>query len=75
MEKMILKFIKEQLELDESLELVDRFKELSEWDSLATLSLMSMIDEKYDVIIGQEDLETMVTIQDVVEFIKQNKEV
>jgi len=73
MEKEILEFLKEQLDLEESLTLSDKFQELGEWDSLATLSLMSTVDEEYDVIIGQEDLEKIETIQDVIDFIKKNK--
>ena len=73
METEILKLLKEQLDLDKSLTLSDKFKDLDEWDSLATLSLMSIIDEEYDVIIGQEDLEVMETIQDIINFVKKKK--
>jgi len=73
METEILKLLKEQLDLDKSLTLSDKFKDLDEWDSLATLSLMSIIDEEYDVIIGQEDLEVMGTIQDIINFVKKKK--
>ena len=73
METEILKLLKEQLDLDKSLTLSDKFKDLDEWDSLATLSLMSIIDEEYDVIIGQEDLEVMGTIQDIINFVKKRK--
>jgi acyl carrier protein len=74
MEEKILEFLKEQLDLEKSLNLSDQIQALDEWDSLATLALMAMIDEEYDVILGQEDLEKMETIQDIVDFIKQNRD-
>ena len=46
-----------------------RFKELEEWDSILALSIISMIDENYDIRISGNELRNCNTIQDLFETI------
>ncbi len=74
---MTQKFIdlfKETLEIeDRELKLDDDFREFQEWDSLALLSVIAMIDEEYDVIIESNAFQKLITIGDIYEFILSNK--
>lgn len=67
MEKEFLKKLKEALEIeDRELSLTDKFREYPEWDSLAFLSVIAMIDEEYDVIIEGKDFKKLETVSDIV---------
>ena len=41
------------------------YKELDEWNSLTALSIISMIDDQYDITITGADLRSSKTIQDL----------
>lgn len=72
-QKFIEKF-KEALEIeDRELSITDNFREYSEWDSLAFLSVIAMIDEEYDVIIKGDEFKTLKTLDDIAECISQKK--
>lgn len=45
------------------------FKKLSAWSSLTALSIMSMIDDEYQVIISGEDIVNSSTIQNLYEVV------
>tara|TARA_Y100001958_G_C20930408_1_gene340979 strand:- start:47 stop:274 length:228 start_codon:yes stop_codon:yes gene_type:complete len=49
------------------------FRDLDEWDSLAALSLIAMIDEEYNVIITGEQINKMNTLKEILDFIIDNK--
>ena len=42
-----------------------KFRELDEWSSLLALTLISMIDEEYDVVLKGDDVKNSETIEDV----------
>ena len=42
-----------------------KFRELDEWSSLLALSLISMIDEEFDVALKGDDVKNSETIEDV----------
>lgn len=72
-QKFIEKF-KEALEIeDRELSITDNFREYSEWDSLAFLSVIAMIDEEYDVIIKGDEFKTLKTLDDIAECISKKK--
>jgi acyl carrier protein len=74
MEERFLKLFKEVLEKDDdSVNIEDEFRNLNEWDSLAVLSILAMINEEYDVTIPRNDFEKLKTIQDLYLYIVQNK--
>jgi len=49
------------------------FKELKEWDSLVALSIISMIDENYEVQVTGEDLRNSNTVGDVFKIVSSKK--
>ncbi len=42
-----------------------RFRELGEWDSLISLSILAMIDNKYNVNLPAKEFESAETIDDL----------
>lgn len=74
MEKDFLKKFAEVLEIeDRELSLTDNFREYEEWDSLAFLSVIAMIDEEYDVLIEGKDFKKLETLGDIVNAINERK--
>ena len=74
MENDFIELFSEIIESDEPVKFEDNLLDLNEWDSLAALSLSSMIDDEYGIIIGSKDLGKMETVGDVFNFIKSNME-
>lgn len=71
MEEQIILHLKELLEIeDRDVTLNDEFKEYSEWDSLANLSLMALIDEEYGVVISSSDFKKINTVGDLIKEIQ-----
>ena len=57
---------------DESIfNLETKFRELDEWSSLAALSVMSMIDDEYDVQVTANEMRNANTIQDLINLIEE----
>jgi acyl carrier protein len=50
------------------------FKDLANWDSLAALSVIAMIDEHYGVSVGGADLEKARSLQDLSDLVAQRKQ-
>jgi len=74
MEDKFLQKFKEVLEVsDRDLSLTDHFRNYEEWDSLAFLSLIAMIDEEYDVIIDGKDFKQLETVADIQQAIKERQ--
>jgi acyl carrier protein len=72
MEKHFIELFKETLEIkDRDLNLNDTFRDYPEWSSLMYLSVISMIDEEYDVTIEGNDFKKIRTINDLVEELKK----
>lgn len=74
MEKKFVELFAETLEIDRELNLNDKFRDYPEWDSLAYLSVLAMIDEEYEVIIEGKEFKTLQTLGDIVETIKKHQE-
>jgi acyl carrier protein len=49
------------------------FKDLANWDSLAALSVIAMIDEHYGVSVGGTDLERSRSLQDLWQLVAQRR--
>lgn len=47
------------------------FRDLSNWDSLAYMSVIAMIDAEFEVVIPQAQFRELKTIGAIVEYIKQ----
>jgi acyl carrier protein len=74
MEQKFLQKFKEVLEAEEKeIALEDKFREYDEWNSLAFLSLIAMIDEEFDVIIDGKDFKQLQTVADIIQAIKERQ--
>lgn len=63
--------VKDAVEIENrEISLDDEFRSYEEWSSLAFLSLIAMIDEKYDVILDGNRFKALHTLRDVLEAIK-----
>lgn len=63
--------IADQLSVDESeIELTSNLKDDLGADSLDLFELVMALEEAYDVEIPAEDLESMATVEDVMEYLK-----
>lgn len=49
------------------------FKNLDEWSSLLSLSIIAMCDEEYDVKIKGDDIKNANTIEDLFNIVKSRK--
>lgn len=74
METEFLKHAKVALDIeDREIAISENFRDLPEWDSLAFLSLISVIDDEYDVVIDGETFKRLNTLEDVLKEIQARK--
>ncbi len=68
------KFLENLIEVFErdSIKPDDEFRNYEEWDSLAYLSVIAMIDENYDIVITGEAFEKLNKILDIYNYINNN---
>ncbi len=50
----------------------DEFRDYEEWDSLAYLSVIAMIDEEYDIVIPGEEFAKLIKIIDIYNYINNH---
>ena len=66
MEKKFIDNLKDALEIeDRKLLMTDNFREYPEWDSLAFLSVIAMLDEEYGVQIESAEFRNLKTVGDI----------
>ncbi len=67
MEQTLLGILREALEMNESVEIsmTDKFREYENWDSLAQLSLIAALDEKFGIQLEQDVFKELHTINDL----------
>lgn len=66
MEKKFIDNLKEALEIeDREISMSDNFREYPEWDSLAYLSVIAMLDEEYGVQIESTEFKKLQTVGDL----------
>ncbi|KAF0200333.1 MAG: acyl carrier [Bacteroidetes bacterium] len=74
MNAKFIELFKETLEIEEDIVNTEtKFRELEQWDSLAFLSVIAMIDEEYDIVIEGNDFKKLVTVNDLIEEIGKRK--
>ena len=68
----LAKIIKEQLNLDDSTEITEKssFKDDLGADSLDLFELVMSLEEEYGVEIPSEDLEKILTVNDVIKYLE-----
>lgn len=73
--QQFLEIIGETLEMDPSdLSPQDEFRSYDEWDSLAHLSMISIIDETYGLVIPRDVFTELKTLEQVYEYITNNNQ-
>jgi acyl carrier protein len=75
MKEKFINSLKETLEIqNREILLSDKFREYKEWDSLAQLSLIAMLDDEYGVAIENEEFMKLLTVEDLMnEVISHSK--
>lgn len=75
MKTKFLEMIAEVFEMeDKTITMADTFRDYDTWDSLARLSLISEIDDVYDIVIEDEVFKTLLSLNDLyVEIQKRAK--
>ena len=71
MENLIAK-LKPILE-SENLDLSKKFEEIQGWDSLASISIIAMLDADYGVTVTNQQLTEFANIEDFCKFVLNNK--
>jgi len=74
MQEKFLQLFKETLDIeDKDIQMTDEFRSFDEWDSIANLSVIAMIDDEYDVVIENSDFKNIKTLQELWEEIEKRK--
>lgn len=65
----------EALEIEDASTLTaeTEFRNLDEWDSLAYLNVIALLDEEYDIQIENAEFKTLKTISDIIGYIENHK--
>ena len=72
MKEQFLKNLKDVFEIeDRELAMDDKFREYPEWDSLAYLSVIAMLDEEYDCQIEEAEFKKLITVIDLFNVISK----
>lgn len=50
-----------------------KFRELEDWDSIAGLSVIGMVDEEYGVTFNADDMRACKTIEDLYNMVQSKK--
>ena len=65
-----IELFKETLEIeDHDVKMEDKFRDYEEWDSLAVLAILAMINEEYDIVIPRNEFEKLITVTDLIEYV------
>ena len=72
MEKKIIEILKDVLEIEDSIAENDKLEDLEGWDSLAVLTLSAGLEEEFDILISSQELETIITVNELIKYIKKN---
>lgn len=74
MEEFIAKFVEIFDDLDvKDVQAETEFRNLDDWDSIAGLSLIGMIDEEYGVDFNSDDMKACKTVADLYNRVQSKK--
>lgn len=72
MEEKFTQQLKEILEMeDQEIKLDDKFRDYDNWDSLANLSVIAMLDDEFGVYIETNDFKKLTTVGELMEEVKR----
>jgi acyl carrier protein len=73
MKEKFLQVVAEALEKDlQSIQMTDNFRDYEEWDSLAILSIMALMEENFGATISRENLNKCQTLEDLYNLVTKN---
>lgn len=64
MEKFI-DLLKEALDREDTIELTDEFRDYDEWNSIAYMSTIAMLNEEYGVQLTLDEFKKLKTVKDI----------
>lgn len=71
MKEKFLTAFKEALEIeDQEIKMSDKFRDYDEWDSIAQLSLIAMLDEEFDLQIEGDEFDKLKTVEDLLKAVE-----
>ena len=73
MKEQFIEAFKNALEREDEVQLNDVFREYEEWDSLAYLEVIAMLDEEFEIEIETEDFKKLITVKDLVEEVEKRR--
>ena len=72
MQDKFIPAFKEALEMeDQEINMTDAFRDYAEWDSIAQLSLIAMLDETFGLQIEEKDFEQLETVEDLLKAVEE----
>lgn len=72
MEKKFVEQLKDILEIENiEVNMEDKFRDYENWDSMAALSVIAMIDDEFGVVINGEDFRQLNTVDDLIQAVKK----
>ena len=71
MEQKFIAAFKEAMEREDEINLNDEFRDYDEWDSLAYLEVIAMLDEDFEVEIEAADFKKLITVEDLINEVKK----
>ena len=74
MEQKFISAFKEAMEREDEVKITDVFREYDEWDSLAYLEVIAMLDEDFGVEIEADDFKKLITVEDIIKEIEKRRE-
>lgn len=72
MEEQVYEALREAMD-DEEMEIQpsDKFRDYESWDSLAHLSMVAILDEKFGIEIEGNTFQDLITVEDLIKEIEQ----
>lgn len=67
----LLEEIRETLQREDEISLIMKLEDIEEWDSLAKLSIISLYDQLFGILISGQELVNCKTINDLVELVSK----
>ena len=71
---ILLEELRDALQREDDLTFDMELEAIEEWDSLATLSVLTLYDELFGEIVDEADLENCITVDDLINIVLPKKE-
>lgn len=65
----LLEEIKETLQRDEEISFEMKLEDIEEWDSLANISMISLYDQLFEIVVTADKLKECKTVNDLIELV------